>query len=132
MRLDIKRISRILFFIYIAAVGALCLIRTDSLPELPASWLGIPADKIAHFCMFVPFPVLSCMSIIGRKTGIWLSVAVIIVLAAMGSAFAYGTELLQGQTGYRSYDIADFYADLAGLAAGAVISVVYIIISRRK
>ncbi len=92
MRLDTRRISRIMFLLYIAAVGVLCLMKTDSLPKIPAVWLGIPADKIAHFCMFMPFPALA----------------------------------------YRSYDINDFYADMAGLAAGAVLTAAFVIINSRR
>ena len=132
MRLDSRRISRIMFLLYIAAVGVLCLMKTDSLPKIPAVWLGIPSDKIAHFCMFMPFPVLAYMSIMPRMKNLWTTFLTIAVLAAMGAAFAYGTEIMQGQTGYRSYDINDFYADMAGLAAGAVLTAAFVIINSRR
>ena len=95
MRLDTRRISRIMFLLYIAAVGVLCLMKTDSLPKIPAVWLGIPSDKIAHFCMFMPFPVLAYMSIMPRMKNLWTTFLTIAVLAAMGAAFAYGTEIMQ-------------------------------------
>ena len=129
MRLDTRRISRIMFLLYIAAVGVLCLIKTDSLPKIPALWLGIPADKIAHFCMFMPFPALAYMS---HMKSLWTTFLTIAVLAAMGAAFAFGTEIMQGQTGYRSYDINDFYADMTGLAAGAVLTAAFVIINSRR
>ena len=132
MRLDTRRISRIMFLLYIAAVGVLCLMKTDSLPKIPAVWLGIRSDKIAHFCMFMPFPVLAYMSIMPRMKNLWTTFLTIAVLAAMGAAFAYGTEIMQGQTGYRSYDINDFYADMAGLAAGAVLTAAFVIINSRR
>lgn len=132
MRLDTRRISRIMFLLYIAAVGVLCLIKTDSLPKIPALWLGIPADKIAHFCMFMPFPALAYMPIMPRMKNLWTTFLTIAVLAAMGAAFAFGTEIMQGQTGYRSYDINDFYADMTGLAAGAVLTAAFVIINSRR
>lgn len=129
MKLGITFISRILFFIYLAAVVTLCLMKPDSFPELPSSlWFGIPADKIAHFCMFFPFPVLAWFSTRGIRLRLWPSVIAIIVFAAVGSAFAYGTELMQSLTDYRTYDIADFRADIAGLAAGAAVTLAYIIV----
>lgn len=127
MRIKTRHISLILFLSYVSAVGILCLIKTDSLPEMPSLWLGIPADKVAHFCMFTPFPLLSYLSLMPGRRRIMTSVIVTAVLTAMGAAFAYGTELLQGQTGYRSYDINDFYADLAGLSFGAAVTATYFI-----
>lgn len=127
MRIKTRHIPLILFLSYVAAVGGLCLIKTDSLPEMPVLWLGMPADKVVHFCMFAPFPLLSYLSLMQGRRRIMTSVIVTIVLTAMGAAFAYGTELLQGQTGYRSYDINDFYADVAGLALGAAATAAYFI-----
>jgi hypothetical protein len=54
------------------------------------------------------------------------------LLGIIGAVTAYGTELIQGETGYRSYEIADFHADMTGIATGIIISAGYMIINRRK
>ena len=43
-------LSRLLFFAYLAAVLFLCFGRFESTPDVPRSILGIPADKLVHFC----------------------------------------------------------------------------------
>lgn len=117
-----------LFAIYMAAVAALCFLRPDSLPEVGKdTFLGIPIDKIMHFMMFFPFPVLSGMVFLDRDRRIVSNIATILILAAAGAGVAYGTEILQAHTGYRSYEIADFYADLIGISAGAIAAMTYII-----
>jgi hypothetical protein len=40
--------------------------------------------------------------------------------------------MIQSQTGYRSYEIADFYADLIGIAAGIILAASYIAYTRLK
>ena len=119
MRLDTRRISRIMFLLYIAAVGVLCLIKTDSLPKIPALWLGIPADKIAHFCMFMPFPALAYMSIMPHMKSLWTTFLTIAVLAAKAAAILAGLN-------------PDSYADMTGLAAGAVLTAAFVIINSRR
>ncbi len=82
--------------------------------------------------MFMPFPALAYMSIMPHMKSLWTTFLTIAVLAAMGAAFAFGTEIMQGQTGYRSYDINDIYADMTGLAAGAVLTAAFVIINSRR
>ena len=54
------------FCIYLAAVFFLCLMKPDDLPQTELMLFGLPADKVAHFLMFFPFPVLG-YCICGRK-----------------------------------------------------------------
>ena len=58
MKKRTRYISRVLMLLYIAAVCLLCFadIRTDI--GVNSTLLGIPADKIVHFTMFLPFPAL--------------------------------------------------------------------------
>ena len=87
-------------------------------------------DKIVHFCMFAPYPELAFQTF-HVKDGIWRELALLAVLAVTGLAVALGTEQLQGMTGYRSYEIADFYADSIGLATGAALILIRIAFRKR-
>ena len=121
------------FCIYLAAVGVLCFIRPSSLPEMEIkTFLGLPIDKVLHFLMFLPYPVLSGLVFINREQKIPGITAIMLILAITGIGVAYGTEMIQAQTEYRSYEIADFYADLAGITAGTVLAISYIAYTRLK
>ena len=121
------------FCIYLAAVGVLCFIRPSSLPEMEIkTFLGLPIDKVLHFLMFLPYPVLSGLVFINREQKIPGITAIMLILAITGIGVAYGTEMIQAQTEYRSYEIADFYADLTGIAAGIILAASYIAYTRLK
>lgn len=121
------------FCIYMVAVGVLCFIRPSSLPEMDVkTFLGLPIDKVLHFLMFLPYPVLSGLVFISREQKLPAVTAVMLILVATGIGVAYGTEMIQSQTEYRSYEIADFYADLIGIAAGIILAASYIAYTRLK
>jgi hypothetical protein len=62
-----KKIYIAIFCAYLAAVGLLCFIRPSSLPEMEVkTFLGIPIDKILHFIMFLPYPILAGLVFIRR------------------------------------------------------------------
>jgi hypothetical protein len=69
------RIRRIIFLLlfclYIAAVAYLCFARPDEVPSLPETWFGLPADKVAHFLMFLPFPFLGYIAFEGNGMNWW-------------------------------------------------------------
>lgn len=120
-------ISRILFCLYVTAVILLCIIKTESLPELPKTFLGIPLDKIVHFIMFLPFPILSYATFCHKDSSIWRDLALMAIICITGGVFAYSTEILQSMTDYRSSDIMDIAADGAGLLCGTLAIIIYII-----
>ena len=133
MKVNIKRICIAAFCIYLIAVAVLCFIRPSNLPEVDIKTIfGIPIDKLLHFLMFLPYPFLSGMSFMSRKRSIFVNILILAILVVTGVGIAYGTELIQAQTGYRSYEIADFHADMTGIATGIIISAGYMIINRRK
>ena len=131
MNKNAKKISLGLFCTYVAAVMLLCVIKTDSLPELPKFYLGIPLDKIMHFAMFLPFPILGYMAFYPTEKGCMREFAVLGIMFLLGVGFAFATERLQAMTDYRSYEINDMLADLIGIATGAIIGII-IILKRRK
>lgn len=123
----IRKISRILFCLYVTAVILLCIIKTESLPELPKTFLGIPLDKIAHFIMFLPYPILGYATFYPKDSSIWRNLALVAIICITGGVFAYSTETIQSMTDYRTSDIMDIAADSAGLLSGTLATIIYII-----
>lgn len=131
MERNLKRISLVLFCIYVAAVIVLCFMKTDDIQELPKTLFGIPLDKAAHFLMFLPFPVLGYATFHPVKGGRWRDLALLAIMTVLGGAFALATERLQGLTEYRSYEITDMLADGLGIAVGTISVIAYIIFRKK-
>lgn len=113
-------LSRLLFVLYLAAIAFLCLIHPQRLPEVSRFVLGIPTDKVAHFLMFLPFPVLAYLSFDKDTPKFWHSLVFILVVLAAGFGVAALTEYLQSLTPYRTADRADLMADTMALAVSSV------------
>ncbi len=120
-----------LFCIYIATLVFLCFMKTESVPDVQFTLFGIPADKLVHFCMFAPYPVLAFQTFHNNNVTFWRELILLGVLAVFGLGLAYGTEQIQGLTDYRSYEIADFFSDAMGIAAGCVIVLIQIAFRKR-
>ena len=114
--------ARILFVVYLIAVAWLCFGDFHSLPSVEKSLWGIPTDKIVHFVMFFPFPVLAYFAFDRYAEKFWPSVLWTLVSLMAGALVAAGTEYGQARlTTWRSGDPNDFKADLMALAASTVI-----------
>lgn len=131
MKKRTRTISAIVFCIYIAAVLVLCFMKPDDLPQPTFTILGIQADKIAHFFMFAPFPILSYAAFAGDWGQPWKHLLLLTLLMTAGVAAAMGTELIQSLIGYRSGDCGDFVADMTGTAVGGIMTASYIL-SKKK
>ena len=132
MKLKIRHISFIILCIYIAAVAVLCFMRTDSLPSVDMYFLGIPMDKIVHFLMFAPFPVLAYMTFWPAKAGKAGKMGVLMVIIAVGAGLAKATERIQSMLGYRSGDPMDFMSDMTGILTGALMIAAYILFKKEN
>lgn len=113
-----------LLVLYLGAVAWLCFGSFDNAPQVSPSFFGIPTDKIVHFSMFLPFPVIARGVVIGMTKKPLHSFLLVLVLFVIGCIIAAGTELGQGLTDYRSADSKDFLADGIGLATGSIIALV--------
>ena len=80
MNKTIRYIAGILLILYIAAVVVLCFIQTDSLPPMEPEWFGIPVDKIAHFIMFLPYPILTWLVFNNFAKKMWRRVAFAVLI----------------------------------------------------
>lgn len=112
------RLMSILFILYLGALGTLCFLHGDHLPNITGTWMGYRADSIAHAAMFLPFIPLAFMSIGFRKPGFFKDMFLLLIMAAVGLCTAYATEIIQGQLRYRTFEFRDVVADCVGLAAG--------------
>ena len=108
--------ARIVFVLYLATVIWLCFGQFDGMPDVERSFWGIPTDKIVHFLMFFPFPILSYYAFNRYSPKIPVAIGWTLVAFIVGCLIAAGTELSQARlTSYRSGDILDFRADLLSL-----------------
>ena len=125
-------IARIAFAAYILAVLVLCFARIPSTSDVPKELWGIPMDKIVHFLMFFPFPLLAYLAFDRYREQRGAAVPWAVVALACGCAFAAFTELVQARLSYRSGDPADFKADALALLAGSVIILIVILAKHKK
>ena len=116
--------ARILFVLYLAAVAYLCFGKFDDLPHVSRYYFGIPTDKIVHFAMFFPFPILAYYAIGHVFKHRWTSILFIVILFLVGCLIAGGTELGQSMTTYRTCDPKDFKADVYALASCSLITLI--------
>lgn len=123
-----KRASvfRILFAVYLLAIAYICFASQGGLPTFKDWKFAIPADKVVHFTMFLPFPVLLFYSI--KKHRNWH----LILVTVVGCGLAALTELIQALIPYRAADITDFLADSLGLLCGALFLLIFCLFSARK
>lgn len=114
-------LSRVLFVLYLCAIALLLFTTNESLPSVSKTILGMQTDKVAHFILFLPFPILGFLSCDIRTVRFWHSLMLVLAIFVAGSIIAGLTEYVQGLTGYRSADIADFKTDLVALAVSSLV-----------
>lgn len=132
MKLKVRHIPPIMLCIYIVVVAVLCFMKTDSLPSVELHFLGIPIDKLVHFIMFVPFPVLACMTFRPANAGKTGKMCVLMVIMATGAGLAKATERIQSMLSYRTGDPMDFMADMTGILIGSLIIAAYILLKKEN
>ena len=125
-------LARIVFAVYILAVLVLCFGKFESSQDMPKDLWGIPLDKIVHFLMFFPFPLLAYLAFDRYREKRWAAAPWTAVAFLGGGAFAAFTELVQSRLAYRSGDPADFKADAIALVASSVIVLIVILAKHQK
>ena len=114
--------ARILLAGYLVTVLVLCFANFSSVPEVQKEFLGIPTDKIVHFCMFFPFPCLAFMAFDKHTDSLRSSAFWAVGTFLAGCVIAAATEWGQARlTTWRSGDGTDFIADLAALAVSSLL-----------
>lgn len=132
MNKRLKILFQIAFGVYVVAVLMLCFGHFDNTPSLPTTFLGIPTDKVAHFCMFLPFPILAFLAFdkyteTPKSTLLFSSLTFV-----AGVLLALGTEWGQAHlTNYRSGEPWDLAADLLALLLGTLVIIYWDIRKQR-
>lgn len=128
-----KLILRILFFVYLAVVLYLCFGKFESTPDVPRSLLGIPADKLVHFCLFFPFPVLAFLAFdkyteTPKSTFLFSGITWV-----LGLLLAIGTEWGQAHlTTWRTGDPLDLVADILGITLSTLLVIFWDLSKQKK
>ena len=119
----LKITFRVAFYLYLIAIAVLCFGKFSNLPSVSNTILGIPTDKVVHFVMFFPFPILAFLAY-DKFTGTVKSVLIFALVTFLaGCLIAAGTEIGQAYlTEYRSGDPTDFLADFLALLTGSIIA----------
>lgn len=127
MKFRKRYIWLVILFIYICSVAYLCFMKPDEMPTIDPFLWGIPVDKLAHFAMFFPYPFLAYAAFQPHDKRRYIHFIVLLIVVIVGAGLAVGTEQIQGMLEYRSYDIADYMADMIGMGSSAFIIALYVL-----
>jgi VanZ family protein len=125
-------IFRILTILYVVAVAWLCFANLSKVSQMPRTLFGLPIDKVVHFLMFFPFPILAFLAYDHLTQTPWQALAALISICAIGGIFAGLTEIIQGQLSYRTKDINDFGADCLAIGLSGLLVFVIDVLKMRK
>ena len=124
-----SRIFKIVMFLaYVALVAWLCFgtFKPDS--NVPRSILGIQIDKVVHFLMFLPFPILGTVALDFRSW--WRTLSMTTLLA---NIIAFTFEQLQSRiTTVRITDPTDLNANFLGITLGLLIAILIGLLAKKK
>ena len=133
MKRKLKTLFKILFFLYLAVVLILCFSQFESTPNVPFTILGIPTDKVVHFCMFFPFPILAFLAFDRYTETVSSTLLFSGITLLVGILLAGGTEWGQAHlTDYRSGDPLDLLADGLALVLSTVLVTVWDIVKQYR
>lgn len=124
--------ARIAFVVYLVALAVLCFGKFPQSQDAPMELFGIPFDKIVHFLMFLPFPLLAYLAYDRYKGRSWSSVLWASAAFLVGCAVAAFTELVQSRLPWRSGDPADFRADALAVGVGSLIVLFFVFVKPKK
>ena len=106
-------------------VAFLCFADFNDLPDIQKTILGFPADKVVHFCMFFPLPIIGYMAFGVEQDTRFRTLLAIINICAFSCIFAGVTELVQGSLPYRSEDINDFAVDCLSIGISGLLVFIF-------
>ena len=124
--------ARIAFVVYLVALAVLCFGKFPQSQDAPMELFGIPFDKIVHFLMFLPFPLLAYLAYDRYKGRSWSSVLWASAAFLVGCAVAAFTELVQSRLPWRSGDPADFRADALAVGLSTFVVLFFVLVKPKK
>jgi hypothetical protein len=123
---------QVIFFLYVAGVLFLCFGHFEQTPSIEWSLFGIPNDKVVHFCMFFPFPILAFLAFDRYTESVRSTLLFSGITLLVGILLAAGTEWGQAHlTDYRSGDPMDLLADGLALVLSTLL-VIFLDIRKQK
>lgn len=133
MKISPKKVFQCGFVIYLLAVLFLCFGKFENTPDVPWSLFGIPSDKLVHFGMFFPFPILAFLAF-DRFTDTPKSTFLFSGITwVLGLVLAFGTEWGQAHlTDYRSGDPWDLLADGLAITVSTIIVIIWDLSKQKK
>ena len=133
MKITPKKVFQCGFVIYLLAVLFLCFGKFENTPDVPWSLLGIPSDKLVHFCMFFPFPILAFLAF-DRFTETHKSTFLFSGITwVLGMGLAFATEWGQAHlTDYRSGDPWDLLADGLAITLSTIVVIIWDLTKQKK
>ena len=133
MKISLKKVFQCGFVLYILAVLFLCFGKFENTPDVPWSLLGIPSDKLVHFCMFFPFPILAFLAFdrfteTPKSTFLFSGITWV-----LGLVLAFATEWGQAHlTDYRSGDPWDLLADGLAITLSTIVVIIWDLSKQKK
>lgn len=124
--------ARIILVLYMVALVLLCVLNFKTPPNVQKTLFGIPTDKIVHFCMFFPMPILAFFAFDKYTDKVWTSLLFTLLTFVVGIGIATLTEWVQSLTPHRSMEHADFIADVIALGISSVLVAVLDISKMKK
>ncbi len=120
MKCRLCNIFRILLLVYLAGVAYLCFGNFNDLPDIQKTLFGIPMDKVVHFGMFFPAPLIGFFAFNKEPLSPGKAAVTLLCICSIACVFAGLTEIIQGTLPYRSEDIKDFEADCLAIGISTV------------
>ncbi len=125
IRAERKRLLyRVLMLLYLVAVCLLCFANLGNMGPQEQIW-GMPTDKLAHFLLFLPFPLLAWGCTLSEKESVPRILGLILLFFLLGAALGFSTEYIQDYLPNRRRDTMDFLADLCGITAASLSLMIY-------
>lgn len=124
--------ARIAFLVYFGMVLYVCFGHFDDLPDMSQPIWGIPQDKIIHFIMFFPFPIIAALALdlLPRRYGKAFLEAFLLLVC--GLTIAAATEIGQRFTDYRDPSVWDWVADILALVSSTLIVLIVLLFKVRR
>ena len=125
-------ILKAIFILYIIGLCFCCFWNFRGSIDLGTEWWGIPKDKIVHFFLFFPFPIVFYLAFPKLRNSPRRYLKFSILALAAGLLLGTATEVIQGWSGYRSCDPADLLADFCGMVTAILLLQTYEAFIRKK
>ena len=129
MKKNLLILFRILLVVYLLCLCFLCFGDFSGMPHIKEKILGFDPDKVVHFLMFFPFPILAWLAMERHPSGPWPALGLTLLLFLAGCVLAAGTEIGQHFLPRRTSDPKDFLADALALALSAFIVFLKMLVS---